>query len=257
MAQTNENTKALRGRSSAYPVIALAEALEKIKSINENLGLNGQFNRESIAAGMGYTSLNGTSARRVAALIQYGLLDREKDMYFLSAAAKQILIPIGDNDRQEAIKKAALKPALFKSIYSVLQGQVLPRQFTNRLIQEFGIEQKAASDVERIFKSTMTTAGILQSNGILKIASNERVQDTAKTTNDTLNDSKDEAQNNLTKTGYLSVELPSGLIISYSDELASAFAFGKFGVVLQQLDDAVTAHSNQTLTENKHKKEEV
>ncbi|QQR51905.1 hypothetical protein IPG36_04810 [bacterium] len=43
--------------------------------------------------------------------------------------------------------------------------------------------------------------------------------------------------------GYLSVKLPSGMMVSYPQALASAFAFGQFGQKLKDLDDAVTAYS--------------
>jgi hypothetical protein len=81
-------------RSHAYPVMALADALTRISNINENLGLQGRYNRETIATGMGYSGLSGTSARAVAALAQYGLLDREKDQYSLSRLAKNTLHPL-------------------------------------------------------------------------------------------------------------------------------------------------------------------
>lgn len=248
MADTNEIMKTQRGRSRSYPVIALGDALEKIKSINTNLGVNGQFNRESIAAGMGYSSLNGTSGRRIAALVQYGFLDRERDLYYLSASAKRYLLPVNDNDQQDVIKDAALLPDLFSDIYNTFKGQVLPKQFVNRLIQEFGIEQKAASDVERVFKSTMETAGALQANGILKseaITDSKVVSEDQDEDPDTKKKQADSGKINK-PVGYLSVELPSGLTISYSQALASAFAFGVFGQELKALDDAVTAHNTQS-----------
>lgn len=244
------NTK--KERSRAYPVMPLEEALNRIESINRNLGINGQFNRESLAVGMGYTSLNGASARRVAALVHYGLLNREKDQYYLSPLAKQYLLPVNDGDKEAATREAALSPTLFAEIYESFKGQVIPKQFVNRLIQEFGIQQKAAPDVERIFKSTVETAGILQSNGIL---SSETTPATTSSnldapTNANTNASASTAQSSENSqspapTGYLSVNLPSGLIVSYSQDLASAFAFGAFGVELKALDDAVAKHATQ------------
>lgn len=242
-------------RSRAYPVMALEEALNRIASINENLGLNGQFNRESIAVGMGYSSLNGASARAVAALVHYGLLDREKDQYSLSQVAKKYLLPIKDADKDEAMRSAALSPSLFMEIYTAFKGQVIPRQFVNRLIQEFGIQQKAAVDVERIFRNTMETAGFLKSNGILSAELSEVPSSTvvAETATETP-ESKPQVRipdNPASPVGYLSVELPSGLMVSYPQALASAFAFGQFGQKLKDLDDAVAAYSKSLGDEEK------
>ena len=38
----------------------------------------------------------------------------------------------------------------------------------------------------------------------------------------------------------MSVKLPSGLVISYDQDLAPAFAFGAFGTELKALDDAIS-----------------
>jgi hypothetical protein len=243
-------------RSRAYPVMTLEEALNRIASINESLGLNGQFNRESIAVGMGYSSLNGASARAVAALAHYGLLDREKDQYSLSQTAKKYLLPINDSDKEDAMRDAALSPSLFMEIYDAFKGQVIPRQFTNRLIQEFGIQQKAAADVERIFRNTMETAGFLKSNGILNAESPEASTSApaAKVTAETPEHKQVQASKSnelATPAGYLSVRLPSGLMVSYPQTLASAFAFGQFGQKLKDLDDAVAEYSKSVDSEEK------
>lgn len=243
-----------KDRSRAYPVMPLEEALGRIESINKNLGINGQFNRESIAVGMGYTSLNGASARRVAALVHYGFLNRDKDQYSLSPLAKQYLLPVKDGDKEAAVLAAALSPTLFSEIYNSFKGQVIPKQFVNRLVQEFGIQQKAAPDVERIFKSTVTTAGIMQSNGILSSeAMVNPAQPGADNNSDPHNGSTTsqlpgpQAGNQPSApSGYLAVNLPSGLVVSYSQDLASAFAFGIFGAELKALDDAVAKHSLST-----------
>lgn len=237
-------------RSRAYPVMALEDALNRIASINENLGLNGQFNRESIAVGMGYSSLNGASARAVAALVHFGLLDREKDQYALSQVAKKYLLPVNDTDKEDAMHDAALSPSLFSEIYGAFKGQVIPRQFANRLIQEFGIQQKAAADVERIFRNTMQTAGFLKSNGILTAETAEKPAtvspasvNEAETLDAVYPSSATGSSVPYTSKGYLSVELPSGLVVSYPQSLASAFAFGQFGQKLKELDSTVDEYA--------------
>jgi len=246
----------IRTRSKAYPAVTLGEALKKTDKINDNYGLSGSYNRETIAAGMGYGSLSGTASRAVAALAQYGLLNRIKDQYELSPLARKYLTPMEDHDLSDAKREAALSPALFAEIYSKFAGQLLPKQFVNRLINEFGIQQKAAADVERIFKATMETAGILLSNGILsdsssvKQARNDSPTPSANSGSKQAND-LDEHRQQLspeTNADFLSVELPSGLHIGYSQELASAFAFGAFGDQLKALDNKVSDYkkTNQT-----------
>lgn len=237
-------------RSRAYPVMPLSEALARIKSIKDNLGVKGRYNRETIASGMGYSGLNGASARAVAALTQYGFLDREKDQYSLSDTAQDYLMPVEDDDQSTAMRMAALSPMLFAEIYQAFKGQVIPKQFINRLIQEFGIQEKAAPEVERIFKETMTTAGMLTDSNILStnlLDLPERKAPREPLRNNTKSDQFDLTDDTLKTAplGYLNVILPSGLIVSYEQNLASAFAFGQFGEGLKALDKSVTEYKKE------------
>lgn len=241
-----QKQKQSRGRSRAYPVIPLVDALERITKLNSNLGTS-KFNRDTIASGMGYSSLNGTSGRRIAALVQYGFLFRDNDKYYLSPLATKYLLPLEDSDMADAITEAALTPPLFSELYDVLRGQVLPKQFVNRLIQDFHIEQKVAPEVERIFRSTMETAGILLQNGTLKADIGQQQPPATKsngqsgTIADNNPGSRNKADHLAPSLDYLSVELPSGLIVNFPRILASEVAFGTFGTELKTLDDAVTA----------------
>lgn len=247
-----DKEKKPRPRSKAYPAIALGEALKKTEKINENLGLNGEFNRETIAAGMGYLSLSGTASRTIAALVHYGLLSRKKDQYALSDLAKQYLTPVEDHSVDNAIKEAALSPNLFAEIYEKFAGQILPRQFMNRLINEFGIQQKAASDVERIFKSTMETASILGSNGIL--ATQEATKTTeekqfASTTTESTGNNYSDPSNDSTPPPqtqqYQEIFLRSGVKVSFPIELSLYLAMGEFAEALKALD-----HSTSSVTDD-------
>ena len=232
-------------RSRAYPFLGFGDALKKTANINSNLGLNGQFNRESIAVGMGYSGLNGASARAVAALVHYGLLDRVKDQYSLSKTAKQYLLPTSDEDQVNALRQAALSPTLFTEIYEGFKGQIIPKQFKNRLIQEFGIQQKVAGDVEQIFKESMQTAGLLQPNGILTselLAKQIQNMHTGAVGSSGEDSKFSPHPADDINPDFLSFNLPSGLRIGYSQELASAFAFGQFGVQLKALDEAVSVY---------------
>lgn len=228
-------------RSRAYPSMTLAEALKRLNSINENLGANGNYNRESIVVGMGYSGISGTSSRAAASLDQYGLLRRTKDLYSLTDEAKKYLFPVNPSDQEDAMRVAALSPPLFSDVFSVLEGQVIPKQFANRLIQEFSIQPKAANDVERIFRNTMETAGLLSAGGILNSG--------IKTDNAQKVDTSDvDAATDVTRVSpatnqeLLSVNLPSGLIVSYPQSVASAFAFGIFGESLMALDSKVSEY---------------
>lgn len=154
-------------RSSSYPSLSLDDALLKITQLKDSMGLNGEYKRETVASGIGYSTITGTSARAVAALSQYGLLEREKDLYKISELGRRYLVPTTDDDISIAIREAALSPKLFKQIYDEFQGQVLPKLLVNILTTKYGVQLKVAATVVKLFESAMTSAQLLEPSGRL------------------------------------------------------------------------------------------
>lgn len=154
-------------RSSSYPSLSLEDALSKITQLKDSMGLNGEYKRETVASGIGYSTITGTSARAVAALAQYGLLEREKDLYRISELGRRYLVPTNDNDVSVAIRQAALGPKLFKQIHDEFQGQVLPKLLVNILSTKYGVQLKVAPTVVKLFESAMTYAQLLEPSGRL------------------------------------------------------------------------------------------
>lgn len=161
MAVSNKN------RSASYPYLALADALERLASYKRAVGINGAFNREAVVKAIGYGSVSGASTRAVAALVHYGLLDRDKDMYSLSQLGRQYLVPIQDDDEESATREAALRPKLFRQIFTDYEGQALPRQLANILAIRHGIQSKAAPLVVKIIEESFRFAGLIAENGTL------------------------------------------------------------------------------------------
>jgi hypothetical protein len=154
-------------RSSSYPSLSLDDALTKLTQLKDSMGLNGEYKRETVASGIGYSTITGTSARAVAALTQYGFLDREKDIYQISSLGRRYLMPTTENDTFTAIREAALSPKLFKQIYDEYQGQVLPKLIVNILANKYGVQPKVGPTVVKLFESAMTSAQLLEPSGRL------------------------------------------------------------------------------------------
>lgn len=154
-------------RSTSYPSISLSEGLKKLSMLKDSLGVNGEYDREATAKGMGYGSLSGSSARAVAALVHYGLLNRSKDQYSISDLGKKYLMPIEEGQSQEAIREAVLKPALLHKIYSEYEGQQLPGQLKNILTITHGIQGAAADTALRVIKQSFNHAGLITDDGTL------------------------------------------------------------------------------------------
>lgn len=155
-------------RSTPYPVMTLEDAAGRLKQLHDSMGLGGEYKRETVASGIGYSTITGTSARAVAALVQYGLLTRDKDNYSISELGQRYLVPNTDNDVPSAMREAALSPRLFKQVFKEFEGQVLPKLIANILVTKYGVQSKVAPSVVKLFLSTVTYAGLIAENGILR-----------------------------------------------------------------------------------------
>jgi hypothetical protein len=152
-------------RSKTYPGINLSVAFEKIQSISKKLGSSSYYNKEDIAVGMGYrSSNNGTFLRSIAALSQYGLIEKQGNKYSFTTITNKILYPTVNEDRFAGIRDAALKPILFFQIYDTYKGQELPELLPNILMNTFGILPSVKERVASIFHSTMEYAGLIDGN---------------------------------------------------------------------------------------------
>lgn len=161
-----EETKKLsnKERSVAYPYLTLSDAIDNTRLLRDSLG-KGPYSRLEAGKALGHTTLTGPAARKVAALVQYGLLEREGNTYVQSTLAQNILRPLSDEQRDTEVRKAALKPGLFAKLSEKFAGQALPNLLENIVIRE-GISESAAKEVVRVFRESMSSAGILV-NGVM------------------------------------------------------------------------------------------
>ena len=154
-------------RSTSYPSMNVEEAFARLVQLKDSMGLNGSYKRETVAKGIGYNTITGTSARSVAALVHYGLLIRDKDTYSISPNGRKYLVPENDSDKTAAIREAALSPKIFEQMYNEFNGQVLPKLIGNILTNKYGVQEKVASTVVKLFEASMAYANLLGSNGLL------------------------------------------------------------------------------------------
>jgi hypothetical protein len=147
-------------------VDGLETAIEMLERVREAVGL-AAASRETLVEALGYKSINGASARKVAVLSHFGLLDRVgKGTSKVSELGRRILMPVSDNDKIQAIANAARKPTLFSQLFDRLNGHALPSLLPNLLVREFGVFHGSAESVADTFRASMEYAGLL-SNGVL------------------------------------------------------------------------------------------
>jgi hypothetical protein len=164
MADEKQQTKQPKDRSVAYPGIPVSDAIDLTLKLRDSLG-RGPYSREEAAKALGHSKLTGPAARKVAALVHYGLLERTGNTYIQTQLAQDILKPLSDESKLIAIKKAAMSPRLFQKLSQKFGGQALPSMLQNILIRE-GVSEGAADDVVRIFTESMKFSNLLV-NGVL------------------------------------------------------------------------------------------
>lgn len=102
-----------RLRSPSYPSVSLPDAIEMIEKIH-SVERTYPVERSVAAQHLGYTGITGHSAKILAALLQYGLLEKvAKNEVRVSDIAVEILHPDDREQKAEALHRAAFKPALF------------------------------------------------------------------------------------------------------------------------------------------------
>ena len=215
---TNAEKKIKKDRSTAYPAIPLGDAIEYSKKLIASYPKS-QFDRASAATSIGYATLSGASAPKVAALVHYGLLDRRGNAYKNSDLAERILHFSTEEEKAEAILEAVKHPKLFESLIGEYSGRAIPPTLNNILFRQYKISLKVADTVVKIFKDSLEFAG-LYSNGIVSENASQNTKDPKddgderknKATDSQAHDKKGAARQ--THAGMVDVELPSGIIIS-------------------------------------------
>lgn len=149
-------------RSPAYPAINLETAIQRARQL---------YGKErhhatpvaTVASHWGYSSLNGAALGAIAALKKYGLLDEEgasEDRKArLSRLADDILSNPDDAKRKEAIREAALRPAIHREMWDKYHLE-LPSDQTLlwELTRSRGFTERGANEFLRVYRATIAFA---------------------------------------------------------------------------------------------------
>ena len=241
--------KKAKKRSASYPAFSLQEIVTSTKNLKDQLG-DGPYSRDSMAVALGYKGVTGSSAMKIASCVHFGLLDSNGNTYNQSELANRIFNYITEEERVSSLVEAFSKPALYQKLIAEYSGKSLPLMLESILIRSHGIQENAAKSAVSTFKESAEYVGALK-NGVLSVDQDQVTEAPTQGESpvsrqsaslDLQTQKQSVAQPSAAPAGFLSVNLPSGLVVSYSQDLASAFAFGAFGIELKALDDAVTAH---------------
>ncbi len=161
MAGTKNGTDAgaKRTRSPRYPIIAIDDALVKVNAIYAK-DKRVLTTLDAVLEHMGYKvkeKRGGRSARIVASLGQYGLLESNGGKYKVSDTAFRIIeLPEDSPERQQLIKEAALSPAMISKVLQHYKSE-LPSDTTLRsyLVLEEKFNRDSAEEFIKVLRRTI------------------------------------------------------------------------------------------------------
>ncbi len=148
----------MAGRSRSYPAVGLGEAVELARKLYDKMG-KAPNTGEGIVKILGYKGINGSSARRLSALRQYGLLDsRDGNMDALSQRSLTILLePDGSAERATEICAAAREPAIFSELLDAFQdGLPTDEGLVSYLVRQEDFAHSGAEKLVAVLRNTMT-----------------------------------------------------------------------------------------------------
>lgn len=147
-------------RSPRYPIIGLAEAIDKAEAIYRRDYQN-KIPKQIVAQHMGYQSLNGKSLGVVSALSKYGLLEGGSDEMWVTDRALTIIghAP-GDPERSAALREAAGEPEVFSELDSQFPEKASDAAIRSYLI----VKRKFLPDgADRLIRSYRETKDLIAS----------------------------------------------------------------------------------------------
>lgn len=181
MSEDGDETKTAtipKERSPAFPYISLELAIERTKMIYSKIRDHAQP-REVVANAYGKPVTSSATVQTFATLLQYGLLENVAApagrRLRVSQLAQGILNPhVPEEKKRQSLKIAALKPPIFAELWGKFgdTAGLIDSAPLYYLTAERGetdgaiFTDKAASEVLRVYRATLSYAGISSSDNI-------------------------------------------------------------------------------------------
>jgi hypothetical protein len=160
--QATAATKRPKGRSPAYPAINLEIAIRRTRQLYDRARQH-PTPVSTIVNYWQYKSLNGPAAQTLAALVKYGLVDYEGTgtarKAKVSSLGHVILAHPDEAEREAAIRRAALQPAIHREMWEKY-GEDLPPDETLywELTQTRSFTETGAKEFIPVYRATVAFA---------------------------------------------------------------------------------------------------
>lgn len=155
-------------RSPSYPSGSLSEAVAQVRKIETAYRLS-PVDREAGAKLIGYSGLSGPANQTLAALAQYGLVERAgKGEMRVTHRAQAILHPNSEAEKRRALVEAAFAPQLFQELRERWPNMIPPEEGVITYLNRQGFNQSAIKPAARAYLQTLSfleEAGASESHG--------------------------------------------------------------------------------------------
>lgn len=178
---TNE-VRPLRRRGKGFPALALDESVAAIRKI-------GQYGRRHTLSGFaGYlghrTTNSGPFQSKMAALNDWGLIDRQGDEISLTDLAQQIAYPTSPDREAQMLRQAFFNAALFATVYEEsAKGVELSLDLLgNRAVNALGVAPQRRDEFARSFAQSAVAAGLARTGpnaSVVLLADDQKDEDEA------------------------------------------------------------------------------
>ena len=145
-------------RSPNYPGLSLQQAVEAAKALYEREKRTA-LSHETAVLAMGFKSLSGPARVAIAALRQYGLVDKAEKGHIRLSDLGLTALRGTDHERAEAWKRAALMPELFQQLAATHPdgSETAIRSF---LVTKKGFMEDGARKAAKTFKDSLQFASV-------------------------------------------------------------------------------------------------
>lgn len=142
-------------RSPSYPVWPLSDAIAAVAKIEAQYRAS-KVDREIAANIIGYSALSGPANKALAALAQYGLVERAgKGEMRVTFRARAILHPDSPEEKATELRAAAFEPQLFRDLQERWPNMVPPEDGVVMFLNRKGFNQSAIRPAAKAYLQTL------------------------------------------------------------------------------------------------------
>jgi|GEM_PF-1801324 len=139
-------------RSPRFPFIPLTEAIELLRKLDVCQADKARpLKRPEILKALDYASFHGAAAKTIAAMRAYDLLHKQEDGIALSPVARTILDAQDEEEKLDALQRAALSPLCYRAIWRQARHGRMPEW--KEFLLSRGFTEQGAQRAARIYRT--------------------------------------------------------------------------------------------------------